>query len=40
MKRKMMVITLTAAMLAGMTAAPVWAEEAASDEGKVLNSYC
>ena len=40
MKRKMMVITLTAAMLAGMTAAPVWAEEAASDEGKVLNIYC
>ena len=36
----MMVITLTAAMLAGMTAAPVWAEEAASDEGKVLNIYC
>ena len=40
MKRKMMVITLTAAMLAGITAAPVWAEEAASDEGKVLNIYC
>ena len=40
MKRKMMVITLTAAMLVGMTAAPVWAEEAASDEGKVLNIYC
>ena len=40
MKKKMMVITLTAAMLAGMTAAPVWAEEAASDEGKVLNIYC
>lgn len=36
----MMVITLTAAMLAGITAAPVWAEEAASDEGKVLNIYC
>ena len=40
MKRKLMVITLTAAMITGMTAAPVWADEAASDEGKVLNIYC
>ena len=28
MKRKLMVITLTAAMITGMTAAPVWADEA------------
>ena len=40
MKRKAMAITLTAAMLAGLTAVPTWAEDAAADEGKVLNIYC
>ena len=40
MKRKAMAITLTAAMLAGLTAVPAWAEDAAADEGKVLNIYC
>ena len=40
MKRKMMVLTLTAAMLASMTVTPVWADDAAADEGKVLNIYC
>ena len=39
MKRKAMAITLTAAMLAGLTAVPTWAEDAAADEGKVLNIY-
>ena len=34
MKRKAMAITLTAAMLAGLTAVPAWAEDAAADEGK------
>lgn len=40
MKRKAMAITLTAAMLAGLTAVPTWAEDATADEGKVLNIYC
>ena len=40
MKRKIMAVTLTAAMLAGLTAVPAWAEDAAADEGKVLNIYC
>ena len=30
MKRKAMAITLTAAMLAGLTAVPTWAEDAAA----------
>ena len=40
MKRKIMAVTLTAAMLAGLAAVPVWADDAGSDEGKVLNIYC
>ena len=36
MKRKIMAVTLTAAMLAGLAAVPVWADDAGSDEGKVL----
>ena len=39
MKRKAMAITLTAAMLAGLTAVPAWAEDAAADEGKVCLLY-
>ena len=39
MKRKAMAITLTAAMLAGLTAVPTWAEDAAADEGKVLKHF-
>ena len=40
MKRKIMAVTLTAAMLAGLAAVPVWADDTGSDEGKVLNIYC
>ena len=40
MKKQIMAVTLTAAMLAGLTAVPTWAEDAAADEGKVLNIYC
>lgn len=42
MKKKMISAVLTAAMLAGMSisAIPVWAEDAAAEEGKVLNIYC
>lgn len=40
MKRKIMAVTLTAAMLAGLAAVPVWADDAGPDEGKVLNIYC
>lgn len=29
-----MAVTLTAAMLAGLAAVPVWADDAGSDEGK------
>ena len=32
MKRKAMAITLTAAMLAGLAAVPVWAAEAETEE--------
>ena len=39
MKKKVLSAVLVASMLAGMTAVPVFAEEAA-DEGKVLNIYC
>ena len=39
MKKKVLRAVLVASMLAGMTAVPVFAEEAA-DEGKVLNIYC
>ena len=35
-----MALTLTAAMLAGLTAVPVFADDASADEGKVLNIYC
>ena len=40
MKKQIMAVTLTAAMLAGLAAVPVWADDAGSDEGKVLNIYC
>ena len=39
MKKKVLSAVLVASMLAGMTAVPVFAEEAA-EEGKVLNIYC
>ena len=39
MKKKVLSAVLAASMLAGMTAVPVFAEEAA-EEGKVLNIYC
>ena len=39
MKKKVLSAVLVASMLAGMTAVPVLAEEAA-EEGKVLNIYC
>ena len=32
MKRKIMAVTLTAAMLAGLAAVPVWAAEAETEE--------
>ena len=32
MKRKIMAVTLTAAMLAGLAAVPVWADDTGSDE--------
>lgn len=40
MKKKVLSVMLAASMLAGMTAVPVWAEEEAAEEGKVLNIYC
>ena len=40
MNKKAMALTLTAAMLAGLTAVPVFADDASADEGKVLNIYC
>ena len=32
MKKQIMAVTLTAAMLAGLAAVPVWADDAGSDE--------
>ena len=36
MKRKIMAVTLTAAMLAGLAAVPVWADDTGSDEGFII----